>query len=121
MAKIVITDMTGCRVRESVAIKFKFYADSTIRRGNKDYRRNCFLYDLGDGILSHIVGLDSRGSRNSLKWIVEKKEEFMALECGANYCWRILVPENSQFKAEIVIDFNQTDISFWQDKINPDK
>lgn len=86
-------------------IRFKVYADSTIRRGKKSLRQKCFVFTKGP-ISVHIQSdADSKG-RRTLKWTKEKKEQFLALEAESYYSLHMFSKEIFDTVPEIMPVFS---------------
>jgi hypothetical protein len=66
-------------------LRFKVYADSTIRRGKKSLRRDCFIFDLHNQTKLHVRGSPEPVGKSSLKWASEKKEQFLAFEAEVEF------------------------------------
>lgn len=105
---------------ETKYVKFKIYADSTIKRGKKNLRRNCFFFPFSDGRILHIMSTNHTQSRKSLKWTVEKKERFLAFEGGSTYFLRVF---STHLEDKVVVNLKQNGslISEWKDLYHADR
>jgi hypothetical protein len=75
-------------------IRFKIYADSTIRRGKRSLRRNCILFKLSDLEFLHISCKSGFSGRGSLKWTEEKQERFLAFESELGYAIQVITTKS---------------------------
>eukprot|EP00474_Spongospora_subterranea_P010116 CRZ10574.1 hypothetical protein [Spongospora subterranea] len=107
-------------------IKWKVYADSTIKRGKKSLRRNDFVFPIDD---DHVLIVFCQtppqfgNERLALKWTEEKQEQFLAFESGLQFGIQIYSRERSD-NAQIIRNKSSDDderIANWQDDICPDR
>jgi hypothetical protein len=98
--------------------KFKVYADSTIKRGKKNFRRNCFVFPISGNRWVHIMSTNTSASKKSLKWTVEKKESFLAFEGGVHYLLRIF-SVNPNDRSSLYVNQTGKFITEWKNLIDP--
>ncbi|SPQ99331.1 Uncharacterized protein PBTT_07475 [Plasmodiophora brassicae] len=126
----IIFDASAGEYQPSVwHLKWKVYADSTIKRGRKALRRNDFVFPIPpDRVIavyckspSEVAGVE----RCALKWTEEKQESFLAFESGLMYTivvysmspgdkarvFRILNDDDNERITEWVNDLDPTDTS----------
>lgn len=110
-------------VQELRHLKFKIYADSTIRRGKKWLRRNDFVFRIGSGRVVNVFCKTPLGSRGSLKWTVEKQEHFLAFECGLEYVIQVFSKSRSDDARiyRVPNDDGQERVIDWRDELHPER
>ena len=117
MIEFTISDETSIK---NYSVKFKVYADSTIRRGKRPLRRNCFRFPIDDYHLLHVQCMSPQASRKSLKWTQEKKERFLAFEAGMSFALRIFSRLQGE-DCDVVLVQNSNLISKWSDMLHPER
>lgn len=101
-------------------IRFKVYADSTIRRGKRQMRRNVFWFILDPLHIVHLQCTKPLANRKSLKWTQEKKEHFLAFEAGMSFCIRVFSKASNE---ECTVSVTQTSnlVCNWKDLRFPER
>lgn len=104
-------------------LKFKIYADSTIRRGKKLLRRNDFVFRIGEDRVVNVFCKTPLPSRGSLKWTMEKQEAFLAFECGLEYVIQVYSKHRTDDARIFLVTHNegQDSIVDWRDEIHPER